>query len=140
MMKVFKINDLLAMKSYFCIFASVKDRHTDVCLTLEKALVDPLGDGSDHLTLKGFLFNGLTLNQGRDPKQDSRRTETRWLILLNDADGRSKTYYPVSAKLNNTDSSTKDNRSGYKSKHPTWGGGGLDLLFLTATKPFLNSR
>jgi hypothetical protein len=57
MMKVFKINDLLAMKSYFCIFASVKDRHTDVCLTLEKALVDPLGDGSDHLTLKGFLFS-----------------------------------------------------------------------------------
>jgi hypothetical protein len=68
MMRIFKINDLLAMKSYFCIFASVKDRHTDVCLTLEKALVDPLGDGSDHLTLKGFFFYGTqsALNLHRD--------------------------------------------------------------------------
>jgi hypothetical protein len=37
---------------------SVTDRHTDVCVTSGKALVNPLGDGSDHLTLMGLLFYG----------------------------------------------------------------------------------
>jgi len=38
------------------IFATVKARHSFECLTSCKNIDNPLGDGSEHLTLMGFLF------------------------------------------------------------------------------------
>lgn len=136
------------MKSKGYIFATVRARHSFECLTSGKILVNPFGEGSEHLIRMGFVFYGFSLlrafglspvaspTQGQKSRLDcaiKHSTKPAINYLLNLFQGLTckpvrepKLYYTVTSF---------DAILGQVSQSPL-GGRGLTYFFLTCCLPF----